>query len=218
MKRATAALLLSAALATGAVHAANVTIPGGTLTIPGLSTTGASFTYAGTLTQADTISFTQTGDPCLQTAGTAYCTNGAGVITVAGSSPVGAATTFTGPSGIIPAGTWTYGALLMQISGVGTVQVWPADAAHGLGSPTPPTGFTLPTTTLAALGFPTFSQANPTITFIVADTGFADNGGSFTLRQAVATPVPTLAGWGVAALAALLGAIAAVVARRRRDA
>jgi hypothetical protein len=198
MIRIAAAALCCASLVAVPAGAANVQLPGGSLTLSALSTTGASFTYSGTLTQADTITFTQTGNPCLQSP-TTYCVNGAGVLTVAGTSPVGAATTFTGPSGIIPAGTWTYGALLMQISGVGTVQIWPADAAHGLGSPTPPTGFTLAPTALSALGFPAFSQSNPTITFIVADTFFGDNGGSFTLRQAISTPVPTLAGWGLAA-------------------
>lgn len=39
---------------------------------------------------------------------------------------------------MIGAGTWTYGALLMTISGLGTVQEFPANAANGLGSPTPP--------------------------------------------------------------------------------
>jgi hypothetical protein len=210
-------LIGSLALVAGTSLAATVQLPGGNLVVPGLSTTGTSFVYSGTLTQADTIAFTQTGNPCLQSAGTAYCTNGAGVLTVAGSSPVGAATTFAGPAGIIPAGTWTYGALLMQISGVGTVQIWPADAAHGLGSPTPPAGFTLPPTTLAALGFPTFSQVNPTITFVVADTIFADNGGQFTLAQPLSTPVPTLGAWSVTGLVLLL-AVLGVAALRRRSA
>ena len=132
------------------------------------------------------------------------------MIVVAGTSPVGASTGF---------GSWTYGALLMQISGVGTVQVWPTNAANGLGSGSPPTGLTLPTTTLAALGFPAFSQANPTITFIVADTNFGDNSESFTLTQAAApaavAPVPTLAEWSLGALALLVGLGGAARARRR---
>ena len=191
--------------------AANVQLPGGSLTIPGTSTTGASFTYTGTLTQNDTIAFTQAGNPCLQTAGTGYCTNGAGVLTVAatvGVTPVGGSSSFAGPSGVIPAGTWTYGSLLMSISGVGTIQVFPTNASNGLGSATPPASLTLPTTTLAGLGFAAFSQANPTISFIVADTFFGDNGGQFVLNQAVVpavpTVVPTLGEWGLIGLTALL--------------
>ena len=191
--------------------AANVQLPGGSLTIPGTSTTGVSFTYTGTLTQNDTIAFTQAGNPCLQTAGTGYCTNGAGVLTVAatvGVTPVGGSSSFAGPSGVIPAGTWTYGSLLMSISGVGTIQVFPTNASNGLGSATPPASLTLPTTTLAGLGFAAFSQANPTISFIVADTFFGDNGGQFVLNQAVVpavpTVVPTLGEWGLIGLTALL--------------
>ena len=209
MKPSRIASLVCATLVTAAAQAANVNLPGGTLVIPGTSSVGASFTYTGTLTQADTIAFSQTGNPCLQS-GNTYCVNGAGVIVVAGTSPVGASTGF---------GSWTYGALLMQISGVGTVQVWPTNAANGLGSGSPPTGLTLPTTTLAALGFPAFSQANPTITFIVADTNFGDNSESFTLTQAAApaavAPVPTLAEWSLGALALLVGLGGAARARRR---
>ena len=209
MKPSRIASLVCATLVTAAAQAANVNLPGGTLVIPGTSSAGASFTYTGTLTQADTIAFSQTGNPCLQS-GNTYCVNGAGVIVVAGTSPVGTSTGF---------GSWTYGALLMQISGVGTVQVWPTNAANGLGSGSPPTGLTLPTTTLAALGFPAFSQTNPTITFTVADTNFGDNSGSFTLTQAAApaavAPVPTLAEWSLGALALLVGLGGAARARRR---
>lgn len=210
-------LLWAGLFISGTSLAAQIQVPGGSLTVPGTSTTGASFTYSGTLTQNDTIAFSQTGNPCLQTAGSGYCVNGAGVLTVAatvGVTPVGGSSTFTGPSGVIPAGTWTYGALLMQISGVGTVQVFPTNAANGLGSATPPAGLTLPTTTLSALGFPSFSVANPTITFIVADTFFGDNGGQFVLAQPLAAPVPTLGGWAMMTFLLLLAGISLVALRR----
>ena len=217
-------LIACAALMATTSFAASVSLPGGTLTIPGTSTTGASFTYTGTLTQADTIAFTQSGNPCLQSAGGGYCTNGAGVLTVAatvGTTPVGGSSTFVGPSGIIPAGTWTYGALLMQISGVGTVQVFPTNSAAGLGSPTPPASLTLPTASLATLGFPSFSQTNPTITFIVADTFFGDNGGQFVLTQAaapapVAAIVPTLGELGLLGLVVLIATVGTMAVRSRR--
>jgi hypothetical protein len=74
----------------------------------------------------------------------------------------------------------------MEISGVspaGTVQIFPANAENGLGNATPPTSLTLPATSLASLGFSPFTVTNPTITFVVADTNFADNGGGFVLTQ-----------------------------------
>ncbi|MEZ5605692.1 MAG: IPTL-CTERM sorting domain-containing protein [Burkholderiaceae bacterium] len=218
MKSLKIATLVCTALAAVAAQAAPINLPGGTLAVPGTSSTGASFTYSGTLTQADTLALSQSGNACLQS-GSTYCTNGAGVITVAGSHPVGATTTFAGPAGLIPAGTWNYGALLMIISGVGTVQIWPANAGNGLGSATPPTSLTLAATPLSALGFPAFSQVNPTITFVVADTVFTDNSGDVTLSQpsplAVA-PVPTLAEWSLAALAVLVGLSGLALSRRRR--
>lgn len=197
-----------------------VLLPGGTLTVPGTSSTGASFVFSGTLTQKDTITFVQTGNPCLQTTN-GYCTNGAGVLTVAatvGPTPVGGSSTFSGPVGVIPAGTWTFGSLLMTISGVGTVQVFPTNAANGLGSSSPPASLTLSGTTLAGLGFPNFSVTNPTITFIVADTFFGDNGGQFVLTQAPvgvpATPVPTLGGWAMISLGLVLAGAGLIMLRR----
>src|SRR5437868_7166776 len=78
-----------------ALFAAAINVPGGSFTLPGISTTGVSFTFTGTLSQADTLSFTESGNPCLQSP-PSYCVNGAGVVTTAGTSPVGAATTFVG--------------------------------------------------------------------------------------------------------------------------
>ena len=159
-------------------------IPISPITVDALSTTGVSFSYAGTLTQNDTLELTVTGDPCLQ-AGPAYCVNGAGVVTVAGTAAVGDATTFSGTFG---GTTGTCGALLMEISGTSTVQIFPADAADGLGSGSPPSSLTLPLTTLSALGFPAFDEVNPTITFILADNLYTDNSGNYNLSQ---VPEPT---------------------------
>lgn len=212
-----------AAVVSGVCTAANVQFPTNPFVVPGLSTTGASFTYSGTLTQNDTIAFTQSGNPCLQTGGTGYCVNGAGVLTVAatvGVTPVGGSSSFAGPSGVIPAGTWTYGALLLTISGVGTVPLFPTNAGNGLGSATPPASLTLAPTTLSALGFGTFSQVNPTITLILADTGYADNGGQYSLAQAVTPPVPgaaipTLGEGLLLATIVLLAGMAMLQLRRR---
>ncbi len=200
-------LLWFAAFVTGTSVAASISLPGGSLTVPGNGAGGVSFTYAGTLTQDDSIAFTQTGNPCLQPKGS-YCSNGAGVLTVAASlgavpPPVGSSLSFTGPAGVMPAGTWTFGSLLLTISGVGTVQVFAPNPGNGLGSARPPEGLNLPATALSALGFGNFTQTNPTISFIVADYNFGDNSGQFLLSQAATTDVtdiwwtPAESGWGM---------------------
>ena len=209
MLRKTLLTAFSLALITDAgarLSATPILLPGGSITVPGLSTTGVSFTFAGTLTQNDTLALTQTGDPCLQ-APPSYCTNGAGVVTVAGTSPVGAATTFSGTFGGTTA-SWDFGALLLEISGEGTVQIFPANAANGLGSATPPLSLTLSSTSLSTLGFPAFSQVNPTITFIMADNFYPDNSGQFVVSQ-----VPEPATGGMVGL--LLCALAGWMRRRR---
>jgi len=209
MLRKTSLTALCLVLISGAsaqLSAAPILLPGGSLTVPGLSTTGVSFTYTGTLTQNDTLALTQTGDPCLQ-APPSYCTNGAGVVTVAGTSPIGAATTFTGTFGGTTA-TWDFGAVLLEISGVGTVQIFPANAANGLGSATPPLSLALSPASLSALGFAAFSRVNPTITFIMADSNYPDNSGQFVLSQ-----VPEPATGGIVGL--LVCAFAGWVCRKR---
>lgn len=187
---------------------ANV-IPISPTTVDSLSSTGVSFEYFGTLTQNDTLGLTVTGNPCLQTG--AYCVNAAGVVTVAGTSPVGAATTFSAPYGG-DTGTWNFGALLMEISGTNTaVQIFPADTADGSGSGSPPLGLTLPLTTLSALGFPAFSQFDPTITFVLADNLYTDNSGHFNLAP---VPEPTTVG----VVGFLVCALAGVARGRRKPA
>jgi hypothetical protein len=176
------------------------------ITVGAFSTTGVSFSYAGTLTQNDTLELTVTGDPCLQP-GPAYCVNGAGAVRVAGTAAVGDATTFSGTFGGTT-GTWDFGALLMEISGTSTVQIFPADAADGLGSGSPPSSLTLPLTTLSALGFPAFDEVNPTITFILADDLYADNSGQFNLSQ---VPEPTAVG----VVGVLVCAMAGLVRQKR---
>jgi hypothetical protein len=192
------------ALTAGSCFGASILLPGGSLSIPALNSTGVTFTYTGTLTGADTISFTQVGgtinDPCLQS-GNLYCTNGAGIITTAGSSGIGATTTFGGAFNGTN-GTWNYGALIMEISGEGAVQVFAANLANGLGSGTPPTGLTLNTISLASLGFGSFTSAlNPTITFVVADTFYPDNSRGFLLSQVPEPSTLWLFGSALACLA-----------------
>lgn len=196
-------LLLSTLLVASCV--AQITIPGGVLNVPANSAAGTSFNYTGTLTQAATITFTQTGNPCLQYGEPLYCVNGAGVIvsggTVGSSSPVG---------------SYLYGALLMEISGVGTVQVFPANSANGAGSATPPASLTLAPTSLSALGFGAFSVNNPTITFRVADSDWSDNTNAFILTQAGGPPAVPVPGSILLSVLGLAGTSAVYYGRRLR--
>ena len=197
-------LCVSAFLSTIAM-AQSIVLPA-SLSVPAANPAGASFTYNGTLTDAATLSLTQVGTPCL-VGGNTYCTNGAGVIvTPAANRAVGGTYTFAGTIGGTT-GNWTWGALLMSISGVGTVQVFPSSAANGAGSGAPPNSLSLAAQPLSALGFGAFTVSNPTITFYVADNYYTDNSYGFTLTQqsAAMAPVPStlwlaIAGIGVLAL------------------
>jgi hypothetical protein len=167
-----------------------------------------SFTFSGILTQASTIDFQLTGVVFRNSA--MRCANAAGIAVLCFSQPVipiGQTETFVATYGGTT-GTWNQGALLMTIAGVGTVQVFPATAANGLGSNSPPIDFTLTTTSLAALGFPNFSVTDPVITFLVAyPPGTPRTLGSFTLTQVAPPVVPApsslllvITGFGIVAL------------------
>lgn len=195
--------LFTLALMTAAAFGQSITLPGA-LTVQAINSTGTSFTYSGALTQAATIALIVSGAACEQ-GGSVYCTNASGVVTVAGSSAVGAATSFTGFVGGY-SGTWNYGSLIMTISGVGSVQVFPANAGNGLGSASPPGTLTLASTSLSGLGFASFSTVNPTITFTVADNNYPDNSNGFTVTQTglAGTPAPATLVLVVLGLAALM--------------
>ena len=110
---------------------ASIQFPTGSVTVPALNPAGFSFLYNGTLTGADTIAFMQIGgtanNPCLQggPASSAYCTNGGGIVTVAGTTGIGGTSTFSGTFNGT-SGTWNFGSLILEISGEGAVQVFAA--------------------------------------------------------------------------------------------
>lgn len=195
--------------------AAAIALPGGSVNLPSNSSSGVSFSYTGTLTGNDTLALTESGSSCLQT-GPSYCVNGAGVVTVAGTSGVGQSSSFTDPVNGA-AGTWVYGSILLQISGVGTEQIFPTNAADGLGSAAPPTTLSFGTTTLNSLGFGNFSVVDPTITFVMADDAafnfYDDNTGQFTL-----TPTPVASNTPEPATAACVaGGVALLLLIRRKS-
>lgn len=181
-------LIISAMIVSATYCLGNpITFPGGTETVMAISSTGTSFVYTGTLTQSDTLAFTANNVSCLQTA--AYCVNAAGVVTVAGTTGVGGTSTFSGTFNGTTA-AWNFGALLIEISGEGTEQIFAANATNGLGSSTPPQSLSLASTSLVSLGFGNFSVTNPTITFVVADNFYPDNMGEFVLKQSSSSVVP----------------------------
>jgi hypothetical protein len=144
---------------------------------------GPVYVIPGTVTQNSTIGFSVSGQACEQSPGI-DCFNAAGVITVKGStqdSNVGEAGKIDGKFGGF-SGSYNLGSLLMSIEGVGTVQVFPATQANGLGSKNPPTSFTLSPTTFVTLGFPPFTQENARIRFFVVDDYYPDNSGGFLLN------------------------------------
>jgi hypothetical protein len=199
--------------------AQTITIPGSPLTIPAINAGGVSTTLSGSLTAASTISLSVSGTGCLQGGGV-YCTNAAGIVVVAGSSPIGAATTFSGTIGVTTA-AWTYGVLTMTINSIATVPLFQANAANGLGSVSPSTSLSLNNVSLVSLGFPAnLNVTNPVVTFAIADSNYPDNSnsmtasGSFTIA-ATAVSAPALSDAGLASLALLLLAAAAVLLRRR---
>ncbi|MGO9095955.1 MAG: hypothetical protein ACLQGV_12100 [Bryobacteraceae bacterium] len=198
-----AGILCAVAVLSSTAAAQLISLPG-TLTVPAISATGVSFVYSGTLTQAAIMGqFSEGGVPCMLTE-VEYCTNGAGIVVQAnGGGTVGASSSFAATFGGT-VGIWNFGALLMTISGVGTVEVFPANAANGLGSGTPPANLTTGQVTLSQMGFPAFSVVNPTITFLVADDNYPDNAGSYFLTPgATATPAPPTLWLSIAALMAL---------------
>lgn len=188
-------------LLAGTVGAQSISLPG-TLTVPSLTPTGVSFTYSGTLTQNATLSLNTSGSVCIQSG--AYCTNAAGVVLVPGTMGVGGVSTFSGTFGGTT-NTWNQGAIGLTIGGVGTVQIFPANVANGAGSSAPPGALSLPSTSLASLGFGSFSVVNPTITFFLLDNLYPDNSGSFTLTQGSisTTPAPSTLLLSLAGLATL---------------
>lgn len=181
-------LLFAAAVVALTASAQSITFSG-PLTVNATNPSGTSFAYSGTLTQAATISLTASGTACEQ--GSVYCTNAAGVAVVAGAGAgVGQASTFSATFSPT-SGTWNFGALLMNVEGECTVQLFPANAGNGLGSGSPPSSLSLNNVSLASLGCPAFSITSPVITLFVADNNYPDNSQGFTVTSGASSPTPS---------------------------
>jgi hypothetical protein len=157
---------------------------------------GTTFQFTGTFNPTDTISFTADGGATLQK-NSQYVTNAAGVVAVSGA----VAGETVGSIADVPGMSIPYGALELQISGLGTAVLFPANSASGLGA-SAPSQHLLFTGDLASLFGNFKSVVNPTLTFIVADSpaNYADNTSGYSLANFTVSPfdasVPIpAAGW-----------------------
>jgi hypothetical protein len=67
------------------------------------------------------------------------------------------------------------------------VQIYPTNAANGLGSLTPPSSLTVTNVSFASLGLNTTMPVGTVLQFLVSDTNTFDNFGSFTVSGSINT-------------------------------
>ena len=189
---------VAAAWAATALTAGTISIP--STTVNGTDVfSGPTITLTSTVLPTDTLTLTASGEVFLQT-GNTYGTNAAGVVTTAGSTGVG---------GTMLNGSTNFGALLLGNSTFGFHQLFPANAANGLGSPTPPSLLTLTSVPLSSLGFSSTMPGSTVLEFRISDTNTIDNSGSFTVSgefntAAAEVPEPSTVVFVMAGLAGLV--------------
>ena len=148
--------------------------------VNGADSVGSNLTLSSPVLLTDTLTLNVTGEVFLQGNGR-FGTNAAGVLTTEGSYPVGA--TFAN-------GAFNFGELLLGNAAVGFHRLFPANAANGLGSAKPPSALSMGPATFASLGFGTNLAAGTVLTFIVSDTQYGDNFGSFTVSGDINSGTP----------------------------
>lgn len=192
------ALILACAVAAvtpTVARAATLTIPVA-VTVNGVDVfAGPQFTVSGNFGLADTFALTADGEVGL--AGTQFFANAAGVITRPDTTNTGAH-----PGGVTLSGGIPYAALLIGNGSLGFRAVFPANAANGLGSLTPPTHLTVNRTIADLFGV---AIADGTVLqFRINDINNGDNNGGFRLSPTTVPEPLTVAllafGLGAAAL------------------
>jgi hypothetical protein len=170
-------------LGTSAVLSASVlTFP--ETTVPGTNSAGVTFTVVGNYLPTDTIDVTVTG--AVDLASGDYTANAAGIIIQPATTDTGNHPGQTSPN--LSDLSVPYAALLIGNNSLGFVPLFPADAANGLGSSTPPETLTSMATvgSLFAGGLADGTQ----LTLVVSDcTGcYGDNTGSFQVGSVPTSP------------------------------
>ncbi len=174
--------LLSISLMVAAASAS-----GGTILIPSTTVLGTDTFGGPTITlpvavlPTDTLTLTASGQVFLQGPGL-FGTNAAGVVTTAGTSPVG---------GSAPNGSTNFGALLLGNATLGFFQVFSTNAANGLGSVTPPSSLTINNVPLSSSGFTSTLPAGTILQFRPSDINTSDNSGSFIVSGQINTAAVT---------------------------
>lgn len=188
-----------------ASNAATLTI-GGNITVYGTDVfTGPTFTVSGNYAVTDYFSLVADGEVGL--AGTAFYANAAGIVTRPATTNTGAHPGQTSPAsaGSVAPGL-PYAALFIGNNVLGYFQVFPSDAANGLGDPTPPTLLSTNRTIGDLFGGQAIADGT-VLMFRINDINTGDNSGAFRLSPSVPEPF-TLALFGVGLAVAAL--------RRRR--
>lgn len=166
------------------VMGTTVTVPNS----PSLGPTGIAVPVSGTVNGASVLSFSTSDTAFLQnTCGTdcntgtpQYGVNPSGVIVVAGQA--GGPPPAVGNANLAPGSNFDYGALLVSFNSGPYIQLFPANAANGLGSTTPPTSLSF-SGSLSSLFGNIGTVTNPTLTFEIEDTDYNNNAGDFALNN-----------------------------------
>ena len=172
--------------AMGASRAATqIEVPTG-FSVP--ATSSASFTYSGKASPGNILSITVAGTSYLES-GPAYGTNAAGVVTVAGvdgNQPVGSVLSCNTINSV----QFDCGTLMVSITSGSTTfygRLFPATFKDGLGKKKPPTSLTFKGSLKKIFGkdstYRTFKFINPTFSFMLSDSLYSDNTGSFVINN-----------------------------------
>jgi hypothetical protein len=170
-------------------------------TVLATDATGPAFTVAGTFSSSDTISITVSG--LVDLASGNFTANAAGIIAAPPTTNTGNHPGETAPNLSDPA--VNFAALLIGNTTLGFFQLFPSDAADGLGNPAPPTTLSI-TETLGSIGFASGLSDGTVLHLKVSDCNgcFGDNSGSFAVGS---SSVPEPGYFGVVGCALLLAGI-----------
>jgi hypothetical protein len=138
---------------------------------------GPTFVLPTTVHPTDLLNLTAVGQVFLQI-GDTYGTNAAGVLTTAGSEPVGGTSMFYARN---------FGSLLLGNTTIGYQQLFHANTVSGMGAAAPPKSLTLTNVSLSSVGFNSSIPAGTALRFLTTDGNTYDNSGSFLITGFITT-------------------------------